>query len=85
MNDGAYGSEIHKLRADNAPLAGSLFGRTDFAAVAEGFGISGKRVTRLSDIPDFFKDYQDTAAPTVWDVIISNLVASPVMKKLHPA
>ena len=85
MNDGAYGSEIHKLRADNAPLAGSLFGRTDFAAVAEGFGISGKRVTRLSEIPDFFNDYQDTAAPTVWDVTISNLVASPVMKKLHPA
>ena len=85
MNDGAYGSEIHKLRADNAPLAGSLFGRTDFAAVAEGFGIPGKRVTKLTDITDFFKDYQDTAAPTVWDVTISNLVASPVMKKLHPA
>ena len=85
MNDGAYGSEIHKLRADNAPLAGSLFGRTDFAAVAEGFGISGKRVTRLADIPEFFKDYQDTAAPTVWDVPISDRIVSPVMKKAHPA
>ena len=85
MNDGAYGSEIHKLRADNAPLAGSVFGRTDFAAVAEGFCISGKRLTNLATMRDLFADFQRSAAPTVWDVPISDLIASPVMKKPHPA
>ena len=85
LNDGAYGSEIHKLRADKAPLEGSLFGRTDFAALAEGFGISGKRLTNLAVMRDFFEEYQLSSAPTVWDVPISDLIASPVMKKAHPA
>ena len=85
MNDGAYGSEIHKLRADNAPLAGSLFGRTDFGALAEGFGISGKRLTSLATMRDLFAEYQRSSAPTVWDVPISDRIASPVMKKAHPA
>jgi len=85
MNDGAYGSEIHKLRADNAPLAGSLFGRTDFGALAEGFGISGKRLTNLATMRDLFAEYQRSSAPTVWDVPISDRIASPVMKKAHPA
>ncbi len=85
MNDGAYGSEIHKLRADNAPLAGSLFGRTDFAALAEGFGISGKRLTNLATVRDLFAEYQRSSAPTVWDVPISDLIASPVMIKAQHA
>ncbi len=84
LNDGAYGSEVHKLRADKAPLEGSLFGRTDFAALAEGFGISGKRLTNLAVMRDFFEEYQRSSAPTVWDVPISDLIASPVMKKAHP-
>ena len=33
LNDGAYGSEVHKLRADGVTLAGSVFGRPDFAAL----------------------------------------------------
>ena len=85
LNDGAYGSEIHKLRADKAPLEGSLFGRTDFAALAGGFGISGKRLTNLATVRDLFADYQRSSAPAVWDVPISDLIASPVMKKAHPA
>jgi len=85
MNDGAYGSEIHKLRADNASLAGSLFGRTDFAELAKGFGISGKRLTNLATVRDLFAEYQRSSAPTVWDVPISDRIASPVMKKAHPA
>ena len=85
MNDGAYGSEIHKLRADNAPLAGSVFGRTDFAALAEGFCISGKRLTNLATMRDLFADFQRSSEPTVWDVHISDRIASPVTKKTHPA
>jgi thiamine pyrophosphate-dependent acetolactate synthase large subunit-like protein len=34
LNDGAYGSEIHKLRAEGLDDAGAVFGRTDLAAVA---------------------------------------------------
>jgi acetolactate synthase I/II/III large subunit len=35
FNDGAYGAEIHKLRADGVDDSGSVFGRTDLAAVAK--------------------------------------------------
>ncbi|MFL5088475.1 MAG: thiamine pyrophosphate-binding protein, partial [Xanthobacteraceae bacterium] len=34
LNDGAYGSEIHKLRADGVDASGAIFGRTDLAAIA---------------------------------------------------
>src|SRR5690606_37187827 len=30
MNDGAYGAEIHKLRADGVSDAGAIFNRPDF-------------------------------------------------------
>jgi len=32
MNDGAYGSELHKLRSEGMPEDGSVFGYCDFAA-----------------------------------------------------
>ena len=32
MNDGAYGSEVHKLRSEGMPEDGSVFGYCDFAA-----------------------------------------------------
>lgn len=38
FNDGAFGSEIHMLRADGSDNSGAIFGRTDLAAVARGFG-----------------------------------------------
>ena len=36
MNDGAYGSEIHKLRQEGIDDTGAIFGRPDFAAIARG-------------------------------------------------
>ena len=42
MNDGAYGSEVHKLRSEGMPEDGSVFGYCDFAGIARGFGLAGK-------------------------------------------
>lgn len=83
LNDGAYGSEIHKLRADKAPLEGSIFGRSDFAAIAKGFGISGKRLTKLTDMRDLFDECINNSAPAIWDVLISDKIASPQINKMH--
>jgi len=47
INDGACGSEIHKLRADGLSDDGAMFGRPDFATIATGFGIAGHRLTDL--------------------------------------
>jgi len=40
MNDGAYGSEVHKFRSEGLSEDGSVFGYSDFAGIAQGFGAS---------------------------------------------
>ena len=85
LNDGAYGSEIHKLRAEGLSDAGAVFGRPDFAAIARGFGLRGETVTDLSSIPALVRDFAAGDGPAVWDVPISDRVFSPVIRRAHPA
>jgi len=54
MNDGAYGAEIHELRADGVDDRGSAFGRADLAAIAKGFGLRGANVTEIGQIGALF-------------------------------
>ncbi|MCQ0970354.1 thiamine pyrophosphate-binding protein [Paracoccus sp. TK19116] len=86
MNDGAYGSEIHKLRADGLSDAGAVFGRGDLAAIARGFGVGGERVKDLAALPAMVRDFaaQGRGAAAVWDFPISDRIASPVMQRAHP-
>lgn len=84
LNDGAYGSEIHKLRADGLSDAGAVFGRPDFAAIARGFGLGGATVTDLAAIPALVRDFAAGTGPVVWDVPISDRVFSPVIRRAHP-
>jgi len=42
MNDGAYGSELHKLRSEGMPEDGSVFGYCDFAGIARRIRAPGK-------------------------------------------
>lgn len=81
LNDGAYGSEIHKLRAEGLSDAGAVFGRTDLAAIARGFGATGLRIDDLSALPALVKD---VSGLTLWDFPVSDKVASPVMHRVHP-
>ncbi len=82
LNDGAYGSEIHKLRAEGLSDAGAVFGRVDIAAIAKGFGANGQRVTDLASLPDLVAK---ASGVTLWDFPISDKIASPVMQRAHPA
>jgi acetolactate synthase I/II/III large subunit len=77
LNDGAYGSEIHKLRADGVDDSGAVFGRTDLAAIARGFGLRGANVTDVAQFQPLFDAYaaQDTAE--VWNIHVSDKVVSP--------
>jgi thiamine pyrophosphate-dependent acetolactate synthase large subunit-like protein len=81
MNDGAYGSEIHKFREEGMDDSSVIFGRPDFASIAKSFGLRGATVTDLGQFAALAKDYEagDTAA--VWDVHISDKVVSPRMRK----
>jgi thiamine pyrophosphate-dependent acetolactate synthase large subunit-like protein len=84
LNDGAYGSEIHKLRAEGLPDDGAVFGRPDFAAIARGFGLAGATVTDLAAIPDLVQAFAAGRGAAVWDVPISDRVFSPVIGRAHP-
>ena len=85
INDGAYGSEVHKLRAEELPEAGSVFGYNDFAAIARGFGIEGKTVRNLDELPKLVKEFGERGGAAVWDFHVSDKVVSPTIRKAHPA
>lgn len=84
LNDGAYGSEIHKLRDEGLPDDGAVFGRSDLAAIARGFGIAGDRITDLDSLPDRVADFARTGGAAIWDFAVSDRIVSPVIRRAHP-
>ncbi len=81
MNDGAYGSEIHKLRAEGLSDACAVFGWTDLAAIARGFGLRGETVTDLDALPDLVATHHKEGGIAVWDIHVSDRVTSPVVRR----
>ncbi len=84
LNDGAYGSEIHKLRSEGLSEAGAVFGRTDLAAIARGFGLAGETVNDLASVPGLVARFAQEGGATVWDFPVSDKVYSPVIRRAHP-
>jgi thiamine pyrophosphate-dependent acetolactate synthase large subunit-like protein len=85
LNDGAYGSEIHKLRADGIDDKPAIFGRGDIGRIASGFGLSGHKVEDISQLPKLFAEFQNGKTAALWDISISSNVVSPALKKHHKA
>jgi acetolactate synthase I/II/III large subunit len=84
MNDGAYGSEVHKLRSEGLSEAGSVFGFTDFAGVARGFGLDGYTVTDVAEIPALVEAFKRKGGAAVWDMRVSDRVVSRITRQAHP-
>ncbi len=82
FNDGAYGSEIHKLRADGLSDAGAVYGRTDLGAIARGFGLDGERVTDLGQLPRLIERFEAGQQSMLLDIQISDKIMSPRMRKM---
>lgn len=83
MNDGAYGSEVHKLRSEGLSEEGSVFGYSDFGAIARGFGMQGHNVTDLGDVPRLVAEFAETGGAAVWDFHVSDKVVSSIMRRNH--
>jgi len=83
-NDGAYGSEVHKLRSEGLPEDGSVFGYCDFAAIARGFGLAGRTFKTLDDLPKALAEFTASRGAAVWDFHVSDKVLSPSMRRAHP-
>jgi thiamine pyrophosphate-dependent acetolactate synthase large subunit-like protein len=84
MNDGAYGSEVHKLRSEGMPEEGAVFGYCDFAAIARGFGLRGATVKDLAEVPRLVEEFASGRAGAVWDFHVSDQVVSPSIRRAHP-
>ncbi len=81
MNDGGYGSEFHKLRADGVDDRWALFGRPAFEKIAHGFGLRGHEVRDVSVIPKLFADFIAQGESEIWNIQISDQVTAPVMRQ----
>src|SRR5262249_17492324 len=81
MNDGAFGAETHKLRLDGIYESGSVFGRTDLAAIATGFGLRGANITDVSQIAPLFEAYAAQNRAEVWNIHVSDKVVSPSARR----
>jgi thiamine pyrophosphate-dependent acetolactate synthase large subunit-like protein len=84
MNDGAYGSEVHKLRSEGMREDGAVFGYPDFAAIARGFGLSGTNVKNLDDVPRLVAEFAASGGAAIWDFHVSDKVVSPTIRRAHP-
>jgi acetolactate synthase-1/2/3 large subunit len=86
LNDGAYGSEVHKLRSEGMPEAGSVFGYTDLAGIARGFGLQGRTFKNLEGLPKLVADFAASGGgAAVWDFHVSDKVVSPTIRRAHPS
>jgi len=93
MNDGAYGSEIHKLRSEGLSEQGAVFGRPSFADIARGFGATGATVTQIDQLPVLIEQFSNKGNDimasegathlTVVDVHVSDKVVSSVIRRSH--
>lgn len=83
MNDGGYGAEVHKFRANGITPKEAVHGRGDLAAAATGFGLRGASVTQPGRMAPLFKEHQGANIGTVWDVHIDDLIPSRAYRRVH--
>jgi thiamine pyrophosphate-dependent acetolactate synthase large subunit-like protein len=83
FNDGGYGSEFHKLRAEGLREDGANFGYSDIFRIAEGFGIKGYRVDNLVQLREALSDLSKAPRAAVIDIRVSPTAMSPVIARSH--
>jgi len=82
LNDGGYGSEVHKLRAHGKSEEGAFFGYTDLSAIASGFGLPALVIDDLDSLDTAWQDLESRGrSAAVWDIRVSNQVVSPVIRR----
>ena len=83
VNDGGYGAEVHKFRAQGYDPAESQHGRGDIAAIARGFGLRGAAVTEMGRFAPLFREHQAANIGTLWDIHTDDLIPSRAYRRVH--
>lgn len=82
LNDGAYGSEVHKMRMDGFSDREVHFGRPDFAKMARGFSLRGETVSDLSQLDALFQSHLAGNQTEIWDIpIAGNVMSAPFLRE----
>ncbi len=83
VNDGGYGAEFHKFRANKIDPSGAIHGRGDIAGMARGFGLRGANINALGKMDGHFKEHQGSNSATLWDIHTDDLIASRSYRRVH--
>jgi thiamine pyrophosphate-dependent acetolactate synthase large subunit-like protein len=83
VNDGGYGAEVHKFRAQGFDATESQHGRGDIAAIARGFGLRGEKVNTLGRFEDLFAAHQKAGQSELWDLHVDDKIPSMPYRRIH--
>ena len=84
VNDGGYGAEVHKFRAQGYDPRESKHGRGDIAAIARGFGLRGEKVTTLNRFKELFAAHEKAGGEAeLWDLHVDDGIPSMPYRRIH--
>lgn len=83
VNDGGYGAEFHKFRANGVEPKEAIHGRGDLAAVATGFGLRGATVAEPGRMAGLFAEHQAANSAGLWDMHTDDLIPSRAYRRIH--
>ncbi len=83
LNDGGYGAESHKFRANGVNPEHAIHGRGDLARVASGFGLNSAKVATMGQLARLFREHQAGTGASLWDVHIDDLIPSRNYRRVH--
>jgi thiamine pyrophosphate-dependent acetolactate synthase large subunit-like protein len=83
VNDGGYGAEVHKFRAQGYDPKESVHGRGDIAAIARGFGLRGEKVNTLNRFKELFEAHQRGGQTELWDLHVDDRIPSAPYRRIH--
>ena len=83
VNDGGYGAEVHKFRAQGYNPQESIHGRGDIAAIARGFGLRGEKITSLNRFTELFAAHEQAGQAELWDLHVDDGIPSAPYRRIH--
>jgi thiamine pyrophosphate-dependent acetolactate synthase large subunit-like protein len=83
VNDGGYGAEVHKFRAQGYDPTESVHGRGDIASIARGFGLRGEKITGLGRFQALFEAHQAGNQAELWDLHVDDKIPSMPYRRIH--
>ncbi len=81
INDAGFGAETHRFRAESMDVSSAVFGRPNFEAIAQAFGLRGATITDLGQFKGLMKEYERHDTAELWDVHVTDQIPTPPMAR----